>query len=88
MNHYIDSIFGYMGINSAAKPYLHWIVALTILLIIMYLSKIICRRILIPIVKKITGKTQSTWDDSLFNDKVLNNLSELIPPLIFVLLEP
>lgn len=88
MNHYIDSIFSYMGINSAARPYLHWIVALTILLIIMYLSKIICRRILIPIVKKITGKTQSTWDDSLFNDKVLNNLSELIPPLIFVLLAP
>ena len=88
MNHYIDSIFSYMGIDTAARPYLQWIVALTILLIIMYLSKIICRKILIPIVKKITRKTQSTWDDSLFNDKVLNNLSELIPPLIFVLLAP
>ncbi len=42
----------------------------------------ICKRFIIPTVRKITDKTQSVWDDYLLSDDVLKNLCRLIPPII------
>lgn len=41
----------------------------------------ICRKLLIPAVRKVTSKTESAWDDHLFSDDVLKNLCSLIPPV-------
>lgn len=41
----------------------------------------ICRKLLIPAVRKVTSKTETDWDDHLFSDNVLNNLCSLIPPV-------
>ena len=63
------------------------IVVLAILLIVYVFDKI-CRKILIPVVRKVTAKTQVTWDDYLLNDDVLNNACHLIPPVVFYALIP
>ncbi len=88
MNHYVISIFNSIGIDVTSMPYIYWSMALVAILAIVYSIKFICRRIIVPIIKKITGKTQSSWDDFLLNDDVLKNLSGLIPPLVIVLLVP
>lgn len=48
----------------------------------------ICRKIIIPIIRKITAKTDTTWDDHLFSEKVLNDLCMMIAPLAVILLIP
>ena len=42
---------------------------------------IICRKVIIPTIRKVTSKTESSLDDHLFNDQVLKNLCRLIPPI-------
>lgn len=39
-------------------------------------------------VRKVTAKTQITWDDYLLNDDVLNNVCHLIPPVVVYVLIP
>jgi len=47
-----------------------------------------CRKIVVPTIKKLTARTQATWDDYLFNDAVLDNMCHLIPPIILYVLLP
>ena len=68
-----------------------WIVRMIVVLaivLIIYVFDKICRGIFIPTIRKVTSKTQTTWDDYLLNDKVLNNVCHLIPPVVFYVLIP
>jgi miniconductance mechanosensitive channel len=42
---------------------------------------LLCRRLIIPAIRKITAKTESVLDDHLLSDDVLKNISALIPPI-------
>ena len=48
----------------------------------------ICKRIFIPIINKITSKTESAWDDHLLNENVLKNTCRLIPPIAMYMVIP
>lgn len=41
----------------------------------------ICRKVFIPIIRKLTDKTETLWDDYLLSDDVLKNICSLIPPV-------
>ena len=69
----------------------NWIIRIGVLLailLIIYVFDRICRKTIIPLVRKVTSKTQVTWDDYLLNDNVLDNVCHLIPPVVFYALIP
>ena len=74
-------------VGGMAQWVMRAIIVLVIVLVIYVLDKL-CRGIFIPIVRKLTAKTQTTWDDYLLNEKVLNNVCHLIPPVMFYVLIP
>lgn len=43
---------------------------------------IICSRLIVPVMMKITDKTMSKWDDIFFNKKVLVSASQIVPAVI------
>lgn len=57
-------------------------------IILFYTCDIVFRKVVIPVVKKVTAKTASKWDDILFNEGVLTNISRLIPPIVLMLILP
>lgn len=70
---------------------LSWMLPLTIivgLVLISYLFIVVFRYVLIPVVQKIVSKTKATWDDYLFNYRVLRALQYLIPPIIWYIFLP
>ena len=75
----------------AAEGVAKWIIRIGVLLsilLIIYVFDRVCRKTIIPLVRKLTTKTQSTWDDYLLSDKVLDNVCHLIPPVVFYALIP
>ena len=75
----------------AAEGVAKWIIRIGVLLsilLIIYVFDRICRKTIIPLIRKLTSKTQSTWDDYLLSDKVLDNVCHLIPPVVFYALIP
>lgn len=48
----------------------------------------ICRKAIIPIIRKITSKTEFRWDDHLLSDAVMNDLCRLIAPIVVYVLVP
>ena len=51
------------------------------ILIIAFILNLICKKIIIPSVHRITSRTESTWDDHLLSDDVLKNMRRLILPI-------
>lgn len=77
-----------MGID---KENLSWSTRLTLaalILLISYIMTKLFRHLVIPAVHKITSRTKATWDDYLFNEKMMTSFCRMIPPIMFYLLLP
>lgn len=77
-----------MGID---KENLSWSTRLTLVALILLISYIMTklfRHLVIPAVHKITSRTKATWDDYLFNEKIMTSFCRMIPPIMFYLLLP
>ena len=73
------------------EQYALWVlrsVMLLAVLLLVYLLDTICRKVVIPVIRKVTSKTQMTWDEHLLNDEVLNNACHLVSPMVFYVLVP
>lgn len=64
------------------------IMTLVLIIGIAFLADLICRNILLRVVAKLVKKTKATWDDIVFDRKVLIYLSHLVPPIIIYVLIP
>lgn len=77
-----------MGID---KENISWSTRLTLIALILLISYIITklfRYLVIPAVHKITSRTKATWDDYLFNERMMTSFCRMIPPIMFYLLLP
>ena len=52
------------------------------MLILAFVIDRICRKAVVPTIRKITSKTEFMWDDYLLNDNVLNDFCMLIAPVV------
>ena len=77
-----------MGID---KENISWSTRLTLIALILLISYIITklfRHLVIPAVHKITSRTKATWDDYLFNERMMTSFCRMILPIMFYLLLP
>ncbi len=88
INNELISWLQQMGVAEGSLLIMQRIVVIVAILLIAYVLDMICRRGIIPMVKKVTAKTQVTWDDYLLNDKLLNDVSHLVSPVVVYALIP
>ena len=77
-----------LGVAQGSLHMVQRIVVIVAILLIAYVLDLICRKVVMPGVRKVTAKTQSTWDDHLLSDEVMNNICHLIPPIVVYALIP
>ena len=77
-----------LGVAEGSLLVVQRIVVIMGILLIAYLVDMICRKVVMPGVRKVTAKTQSTWDDYLLSDEVMTNVCHLIPPIVVFALIP
>ena len=85
---FVEEVIQMAGITGGAVPVIrHVMLTITAILLAM-LSDLLCRRILVPIIMKITEKTEVAWDDILFNKKVLTSACHIVPAVVIWSLMP
>ena len=77
-----------LGVAEGVLLVVQRIVVVMGILLIAYVLDLICRKVVMPGVRKVTAKTQSTWDDYLLSDEVMTNVCHLIPPIVVYVLIP
>ena len=88
MNETILRWLGALGVANSESSWVYWTIALVAIVLIVLLANVLCRYVFIPLVKKITKRTQSSWDDIIFNDMLLRDIAHLVPPIIIAMLIP
>ena len=88
INNDLTNLLKQMGVHQESLGITQRIVIIAGILIIAFVADYFCRKIVVPTIKKLTARTQATWDDYLFNDAVLDNMCHLIPPIILYVLLP
>ena len=85
MLQYIDKLMEMMlqaGMSESLSLFLLRIGVILSMLILAFVIDRICRKAVVPTIRKITSKTEFMWDDYLLNDNVLNDFCMLIAPVV------
>ena len=88
MNKTILNWFQSIGIVADSQSWLYWIITLSCIVVLVYIVNLICSRLIIPTLRKLTHRTVPAWDDILFNDTLFKDISRLLPPLLIAVLLP
>lgn len=85
---FVEDLIQMAGVTGGAVPVVrHILLTITAILLAM-LSDLLCRRLLVPIIMRGTDKTEVTWDDVLFNKKVLTSACHIVPAVVIWSLMP
>ena len=76
------------GLNAS---YIDWstkAVIITGILLVTFIATRVFRYLVTPVLQSISNQTKATWDDHLFDNKVMHSVCRLIPPILWYLLLP
>lgn len=76
------------GVSESVLSWVYPLTALFAIGLVSYLCTALFRYIVMPAVQKLTEKTKATWDDYLFNKRVMKAFRRIIPPVIWYVLLP
>lgn len=74
----VDEMMVWAGVSGDSVPVLRHLLLTVTAILLAIISDFLCRKILVPLISKITEKTEISWDDVLFNKKVLNSACHIV----------
>ena len=84
----IESLIGWMGLSGEYVPAVRYAILVVLAFVLAWLAGWLCRTFVVPVLLKITNKTDAKWDDVIFNRKVLLSACRIIPAIVIWLLLP
>lgn len=78
--------FQQIGVSESITILLLRICILLAMFIVALVIDRICRKAIVPVIRKITTRTEFKWDDYLLGDQVLNDVCTLIAPIVVYIL--
>lgn len=76
------------GLEGDGVAYASHAVLVVMAILLAVVAGLLCRRILVPIVLRLTKKTEAKWDDVIFNRKVLMSACSIVPAIVIWRLLP
>ena len=77
-----------IGVDKVWADKIDNFIILLLIIGVALLANLICRKIVLRTVSRLVKQTKATWDDIVFNDKVLANLSKLVAPILIYIAIP
>jgi len=85
---YIERILASFSVDASAIVLIRHFVIIALTLLAAWFGFLVCRRIVAPIVVKITRKTDVKWDDTILSNKVLLAACHVIPAVVVYYMLP
>lgn len=77
-----------LGFSPELAGQVHQFIAFLGVLLVAYLADAVCRKLLLRIVERLVKQTKATWDDVVFDRKVMVHLSRMVAPILIYILLP
>ncbi len=84
----IQDILSPFGLQQESLTITQRVVWIILILLVAYLADLICRKLFVPMVKKVVAATKAKWDDYLFSNKVLDSICHIVPSIVTYIMLP
>lgn len=84
----IDDLLISWGISPSRADAFDQFIAFMLILAVAFLADAVCRKILLRVVAQLVKKTKATWDDIVFDHKVMVHLSRMVAPIVIYAFVP
>jgi miniconductance mechanosensitive channel len=85
---WVEQLVWDCGITGDAVSIVTHTILVILAVLLAGLSGWICKKAIVPVVLKVTKKTEAKWDDALFNEHVLNTACSIVPAIVIWLVLP
>ena len=82
ITYYVEQLIELCGITGDVVPYVSHMLMAVIAVLMAIAAGYVCRKVIIPLVLKVTARTEARWDDVLFNERVLTSASNIVPAIV------
>ncbi len=84
----INSVLLTWGVTQEQADKSSYIVLVCLVACVVLLADVICRYVIVNVITRLVKRTKVTWDDILFDRKVLKRLSHIVAPMLLYMLLP
>lgn len=84
----VEKLIQMCGITGVAVPVVRYVSMSLAAIFFSWLSYIVAKKLLIPIINRLTARTKATWDDVLLNRDVLLKVCAIVPAIVIYKLLP
>ena len=70
------------GLTGDVVPVMRHVLLVLVAVILAAAAGVLCRKIIVPLVLKVTAKTDMRWDDVIFNERVLVSACHIVPAIV------
>ena len=85
---YVEELIRLCGISGSAVPIVRHALLVLVTVLLAWMAGVLCRRIFVPLIHKLTSRTNNQWDEVLLNDNVLVTACRIIPAIVIWQLLP
>ena len=85
---FLERLIGLTGLSSDYVPMVRYAILVVAAFLLAWLTGWFFQRYVVPVVLKITDKTEAEWDNVIFSRKVLNSACRILPAIVIWALLP
>ena len=85
---YVEQLLMNWGVQGDTVDFISHAVLVVVAILLAALAGLLCRKILVPVLVKLTRKTEVKWDDVLFSRQVLLSACSIVPAIVIWQLLP
>ena len=85
---YLEKMISLTGLTGEYVSLVRYAILVVLAFLLAWLAGWLCRKVVVPLLLKVTRKTEVAWDDVLFNEKVLMSACHIIPAIVIWALLP
>ena len=82
----LERLIGLTGLTGDYIPMVRYMILVVVAFLLAWLAGWLCRRLFVPLLTKVTRKTEAKWDDVIFSEKVLTSACRIIPAIVISLI--
>lgn len=79
---WVEEMISLTGLTGSSVPILRHVLLVLVAIILSMAAGLLCRKIFVPLITKLTARTEARWDDILFNERVLVSACHIVPAIV------
>ena len=85
---YLEKMISLTGLTGEYVSLVRYAILVVLAFLFAWLAGWLCRKLVVPLLMRVTRKTEVAWDDVLFNERLLISASHIIPAIVIWALLP